>query len=194
VAQAHLPAWLPPADDTGDLSASLTQVLGSLFTDLELHATTWQRVRGSRPVPSVGQPVSPPDDRRPVDVRSMIESFQLGYRNLQEVWTRVLPPAAMVALGRLARAPADGFRMPDDLWARVVYDVALGYRLRTINRDHLLRALTPIYLGWVASFAHEVADADRDVVRRRLAAVADAFETQKPYLLARWRWPDRFTP
>ena len=124
----------------------------------------------------------------------MIESFQLGYRNLQEVWMRVLPPATMVALGRLARAPVDGFRMPDDLWARVVYDVALGHRLRTINRDHLLRALTPIYLGWVASFANEVADADRDSVRRRLAAVADAFETQKPYLLARWRWPDRFTP
>ena len=194
MAQAHLPAWLPPADDAGDLSASLTQVLGSLFTDLEQHATTWQRVRGSRPVPFVGHPMPPPDERRPVDVRSMIESFQLGYRNLQEVWTRVLPPAALVALGRLARAPADGFRMPDDLWARVVYDIALGHRLRTINRDHLLRALTPIYLGWVASFAHEVADAGRDVVRRRLAAVADAFETQKPYLLARWRWPDRFTP
>ncbi len=194
VAQAHLPAWLPPAEETGDVSTALAQVLGSLFTDLEQHATTWQKVRGSRAVPTFGQTPPPIDDRRSVDVRSMVESYQLGYRNLQEIWARVLPPATVVALGRLARTPADQFHMPDDLWARVVFDFALGHRLRTINRDHLLRAMTPAYLGWVASFARSVVDAERPVVRQRVEELCVAFETQKPYLLARWRWPDRFTP
>jgi hypothetical protein len=194
VGQAYLPAWLPPVEEAADLSSSLTQVLGSLFTDLEQHATIWQRVRGSRPVPSFGSPPPLADERRPVDVRSMIDSFQLGYRNLQEVWTRVLPPATLVALGRLARGPTDGFHMPDDLWARIVFDFALGYRLRTINRDHLLRAMTPVYLAWVAAFARDVADADRPAVRDRLERLCQAYESQKPYLLARWRWPDRFTP
>jgi hypothetical protein len=124
----------------------------------------------------------------------MVESFQLGSRNLQELWARVLPPATVVALGRLARTSPDAFRMPDDLWARTVFDFALGYRLRTLNRDHLLRALTPAYLGWVASFARDVAEADRGAVRRRVEDLCVAYETQKPYLLARWRWPDRFTP
>jgi hypothetical protein len=124
----------------------------------------------------------------------MIESFQLGFLNLREVWARVLPPATVVALGRLARAPADGFRMPDDLWARTVFDFALGHRLRTINRDHLLRAMTPLYLGWVASFALDIGEADRLAVRKRLDDLALAYETQKSYLQARWRWPDRFTP
>jgi hypothetical protein len=194
VGQAYLPAWLPPAEDSGDVSSALAQVLGSLFGDLEQHATTWQKVRGSRPVPGFGHSPPPVDERRPVDIRSMVESFQLGFRNLQEIWTRVLPPATVVALGRLARAPADQFRMPDDLWARIVFDFALGHRFRTINRDHLLRAMTPAYLGWVASFALDVADADRAAVRQRVEELCVAYETQKPYLLARWRWPDRFAP
>jgi hypothetical protein len=194
VGQAYLPTWLPPAEESADVSSSLTQVLGSLFTDLELHATTWQRVRGSRPVPGFGEPATVADERRPVDVRSMVESFQLGFRNLQEVWARVLPPATVVALGRLARAPADQFRMPDDLWARIIFDVALGFRLRTINRDHLLRAMTPVYLGWAASYARDVSEADRASVRQRLEDLCLAYESQKPYLLARWRWPDRFAP
>ncbi len=194
IGQAYLPAWLPPADDSADVSSSLTQVLGSVFTDLEVHATTWQRVRGSRPVPAFGTPGAIGDERRPVDIRSMVESFQLGFRNLQEVWARVLPPATVVALGRLARAPADQFRMPDDLWARIIFDVALGFRLRLINRDHLLRAMTPVYLGWAASFARDVSEAERAAVGRRVEDLCLAYETQKPYLLARWRWPDRFTP
>ena len=46
---------------------------------------------------------------------------------------------------------AAAFRMPDSLWARIVYDFLLAYRLRTINRGHLLGALIPLYLAWVAS-------------------------------------------
>ena len=41
--------------------------------------------------------------------------------------------------------------MADDLWVRIVYDFILAYRLRTLNRGHLLGALTPLYLAWVAS-------------------------------------------
>ena len=52
----------------------------------------------------------------------------------------------------LAAAPPESFRMDDRLWARTIYDFALGHRLRVIARDHLLRSLTPLYLGWLTSF------------------------------------------
>ena len=81
----------------------------------------------------------------------MIASFQLGYRNLQEVWSLVLSPATILELKRLTRAAAEQFRMPDELWVRVIYDFALAHRLRVMSRDHLLRSLTPLYLAWVAS-------------------------------------------
>jgi glucosylglycerate synthase len=194
VGQAGLARFLPPVEPAADVSTALAQVVGSLFEDMERHASVWQRARGSQPVATFGESVPEPDEPRAVDTRAMFESFQIGFRNLQDVWGRVLPPAALVELGRMSRAELDRFRMPDELWARVVYDFALGYRLRIINRDHLLRAMTPAYLAWVASFAREMETVDRRTARDRLERLCLAFEAEKPYLVARWRWPDRFNP
>ena len=75
-----------------------------------------------------------------------------------------------------------------------MYDFALGYRLRTLNRTHLLGALTPLYLGWVASFVNEAAANPVFDAPARQEKLARAFEEGKPYLVRRWRWPDRFNP
>jgi len=84
--------------------------------------------------------------------------------------------------------------MPDALWARMVYDFALAHRLRTIGRSHLMGALTPLYLGWVASYVQEIALLPAAEVAERQERLARAFEENKPYLVSRWRWPDRFNP
>ena len=86
--------------------------------------------------------------------------------------------------------------MPDSLWTRIVYDFILAYRLRTINRGHLLGALTPLYLAWVASHLVLTSDANPDSVapEDHIQTLAAAFEADKPYLVSRWRWPDRFNP
>lgn len=194
VAQAHVSAWRPPAEPATDVSTALAEVLGSLFDDMEHHASIWQRTRGSQAVLVVGEEAGAPDEPRDLDATPMVESFQLGFRNLQDVWGRLLPPATLVELNRLTRLAPDQFRMPDKLWARVICDFAIGHRLRTIRRDHLLRALTPVYLGWVASFVAETGQASRFAARTRIERLCLAYEAEKPYLLARWRWPDRFNP
>jgi glucosylglycerate synthase len=124
----------------------------------------------------------------------LLEPFQLGFRNLREIWALVLPPGALLELSKAHRLPPEQFRIPDELWARIVYDFALAYRLRTIGRDHLLRAMTPLYLGWVASYALEVESLEATAVQKRLERLCAAYENGKPYLLSRWRWPDRFNP
>jgi len=126
------------------------------------------------------------------DPRPMVEAFQLGQRNLQEVWSLVLPPVTLLDLKKMSRQPLESFRMEDALWARVVYDFALAYRLRTLSRGHLLGAMAPLYLGWVGSRVLEVEGATSSVARQE--QLERVFEQNKPYLLQRWRWPDRFNP
>jgi hypothetical protein len=126
------------------------------------------------------------------DPRPMVEAFQLGQRNLQEVWSLVLPPVTLLELKKLSRLPLESFRMPDTLWTRVVYDFALAYRLRTLSRGHLLGAMAPLYLGWVGSRALEVESGVP--AGQRQEQLDRAFEQNKPYLVQRWRWPDRFNP
>jgi hypothetical protein len=183
-----------PAADGVDLSTILSQTVGPLFAEMTTNAPLWQRIRGSQPVDTTGVAVTPPGDGHAADTRPMLETFQLGFRNLQEVWSLILPPVTLLELKRLARPSTDRFHMPDELWVRIVYDFALAYRLRTIGRTHLLGALTPLYLGWVASYALEVGDAGPAEAEQRLEKLARAYEEGKPYLLSRWRWPDRFNP
>jgi hypothetical protein len=75
-----------------------------------------------------------------------------------------------------------------------VYDFALAHRLRNIHRTHLFGALTPLYLGWVASYAVEINQSGIATAQQRIEQLARIYESEKPYLLSRWRWPDRFHP
>jgi hypothetical protein len=180
---------LPQPSDP-DIRAVLGLVTGSLFSDIEAKAAYWQRARRLPP------PRSSVPQRQVVDGHSdimpMIEGFRLAYSNLQEIWSLVLPPNTLLGLKRLSTVDAASFRMPENLWARIVYDFLIAYRLRTINRGHLFGALIPLYLAWVAGHINVTASgADSE---RHIEAVAAAFDADKPYLVSRWRWPDRFNP
>jgi len=178
--------------DALDLGTTMSQVVGALFADLESRADTWQRVRGSKPVQRFGElaPASAAQGSV-VDPERLMESYRLGYRELRDIWTWVLPPKTIVELGRLINAPAARFQIDDELWARIIYDFALGFRMRVLARDHLLRSLVPLYLGWFASYILQVRDLPPDAVDERVGRLGAAFEAEKPYLIARWRWPER---
>jgi glucosylglycerate synthase len=181
-----------------DLKAALALVAGSLFADIEAKASYWQR---NRPAPlkmCSGEDVRDAADSLAGfsmdthDADPLINSFRLAYGNLHEIWSLVLPPNSLLGLKKLSLMSTETFRMSDALWVRIVYDFALAHRLRTINRGHLLGALTPLYLAWVASYILQCKNAED--AQRCMEALALAFEADKPYLVSRWRWPDRFNP
>jgi glucosylglycerate synthase len=183
-----------PAPPRVGLGAALGQVLGGLFEDTGRNAQVWQRVRGSQPVALLGGPVDGAPLGADLDYRKLVESFALGLRNLQDVWSLVLAPATLLDLRRAVAAPVESFALSDQLWCRVLFDFCLGYRARTINRNHLLAAFLPLYLGWLASFVREMRDAGPGEGEDRIAQLCGVCEQQKPYLMSRWRSPDRFNP
>jgi len=194
ICQVHVGIRHPRNNDGIELSDALAQLAGPLFLDMEDNAAYWQRIRGSHEVPVFGtpEPALPPTEG--VDLQHMVDAYHLGVSNLREIWTLILPPATLLELKKLAQLPTEKFLMPDSLWARIVYDFALAHRLRNIHRSHLFGALTPLYLGWVASYAREINVAGHATAAERVEQLARAYEAEKPYLLSRWRWPDRFHP
>ncbi len=184
----------PPPQTQVDFSALFTSIAGSLFNDIESKSSFWQRARGIY-APSV-QPSSPPPIHELAaspEIHSMIETFRIAQDNLQEIWSLVLPPQSRLAVKKLSALSPDAFTMEPDLWARIVYDFALAYHLRTLNRSHLLGAMTPLYFAWVASYLRFVAD-DPSRAAHAIELTAAAFENEKSYIVSRWRWPDRFNP
>jgi glucosylglycerate synthase len=194
VCEVYVGARIYPPTDWMNISSLVAQVLSPMFLDMERNAACWQRMRASLPVPAIGDPVFVSQDAGTVDISRMVESFRLGNRDLQEIWGLVLPPSTLVELRKLSRLSLEQFRMPDELWVRIVFDFALAHRLRTINRDHLLKSMTPLYLAWVASYAHDSGTAGATASEQMLERLSVAYESSKPYLVSRWRWPDRFNP
>lgn len=181
-------------DGTAGLSALLMEGLAPVLAEMERATSVWQKIRGSAQVPVLGDPAAAAIEPVTLEHQRLFEAFQLGQRNLREVWGLVLPPSTLVELKRLANADAAGFRLPDGLWARIVFDFSLAYRTRAISRDHLMGALAPLYLGWLGSLHAELGDADAGRVEARLEQLGQQFDGEKPYLISRWRWPDRFIP
>jgi glycosyltransferase involved in cell wall biosynthesis len=177
-----------------DLSATLAQILTAVFDRADRDVIFWQKARGSEVIPLLGTRVEAANEPVKINVRQMVESFRLGYRDLLDIWGLILPPATLLEFKRLARRAEEEFRFPDEIWTRTVYDFLLGYHLRTIDRDHLLRAMTPIYLGFLASVVREMQGAGARELDERVERLCTVFETQKRYLISRWRWPDRFNP
>jgi hypothetical protein len=190
VCQAWLGAWPRPAAAADDASHVVDRVLGLVFGEMEQHAEHWQRVEGSQPLPTLGEWSPPADDPPRPRVDKLVAAFQLGVRELEPVWSAVLPPASILALRRAAARPPEEFRIDDTSWARVVYDFAVGHYARAIERRQLLRSMTPLYLGWVASFANETRDLDAAAAEERVEALCAAFESEKRRLVSRWRWPE----
>ena len=187
VCQSYLGAKIHDAKDPGaDLSAMLTQVVGSVFDLMETHSGVWSRVNHSESTPMFGFPFEVGLEPVPVDLPRMIGAFAQGCRDLQPIYAKVVTAATLEALSQAAALPAGKFILQDEIWVTVVYDFAHAYHRRVLNREHLLKSLTPLYLGWVASFASQAETENAAQVEERIEKLCLVYEQLKPSLVDHW--------
>jgi hypothetical protein len=151
------------------------------------HREAWQEAHDARAVPLIAGPATMLPDQGGPDVERMVRAFRLGLKDLLPVWEQIMPDTTLTDLYPLPFVAPDEFRFAPRLWARVVGDFAIGHHDRRLPRDHLLRALTPLYLGRVAAFLLETRDRSPAEIEQTLEEIAGAFEAEKPTLIARWR-------
>jgi hypothetical protein len=188
VCQSFLGAKIHDAKDPGsDLSAMLTQVVGSVFRLMETHASTWRAVQNSQDVPIFGFRFSVGLEPVNVNLQRMVDHFCRGLTDLGEIWDHVLQPSTVSELRSLGRLAAKEFHLPDELWVRAIYDFAVAYNVRKIHTDHLLRSLTPLYMGRVASFVAETTNSTAREVEEKIEQLCLVYEKWKPYLIERWQ-------
>ena len=177
---------------SSDLPTMIAQTLGGAFAVMDRHEDLWLEVRGSEALEMLGDPEAPlvepgAVDVEAVEVDALLEGFRLGVRDLGAIWQDILAPETFGDVLVLHPESGAAFAFPDDLWARVVYDFALGHHYGVVHRDHLLRSLVPLYLGKTAAFVLQTRRASAEVVQVAQEAVGEAFERQKPYLVEHWR-------
>lgn len=183
-----------PKDPAADLSAMLTQVMGAVFALMEVHQQTWIPLHGSKPVPLFGFQYEVGVEPVKVNVDSMIASFRQGLVDLRPIWEVMLAPETLQALTATEEMPPHAFHIPDEIWAKTVYDCAVSFHRRVLNREHLIKAMTPLYLGRTASFVVETQGLTTRETEERIERLSEAFERFKPYLLDRWGATEEVRP
>jgi len=188
ICQSFLGAKLHDAKDPGaDLSAMLQQVVGSVFRLMEEYEPVWRGHGGSRDVDLFGFRFDVGLDPIDVNVERMLGMFRRACADLAEVWSLSMSPDTRSEVLALAsKATREEFHLPDELWVRIIYDFACAHRRHRIERGHLLRSLTPLYLARVASFVLETQTLFSAEVEEKIEGLCRAYEELKPYLVASW--------
>jgi glucosylglycerate synthase len=188
ICRAGLGTRIAQPRPTGELSTVVAQAVGCIFHLMERYQETWESITRSVPVSTVGSPMQLGSGSGPINVERMVNAFRQGLRDLLPLWQLILSPETVQRVVELGMAEAEQFYFPPDLWVQVVYDFALAYHDRVVHHEHLLKALTPLYLGHTASFVIQTRPYSAEQVEQELGRLSDHFEKTKPYLVQRWRW------
>lgn len=170
-----------------DLATTVARVVGPFFELMEHHAAAWQAPRAAVTVSQRGGPAPLLAAAQEIHPERMIRACRMGLKDLLPLWEQIMPEETLGRLYPLGLLSPDEFRFPAADWARVVFDFAVAHHERRVPRDHLLRALTPLYLGRVAAFLLETRGVPPSRLPKCLDALGDAFEAERERLAARWR-------
>ena len=165
----------------------LFQVVGATFGLMEDHSAIWKTISASEPVPTWGFHYTVGLEPINVSIERMLGIFREGCVSLRAIWLDILGSGDLEAVLALAQLPDETFYFPPSLWSRLVYDFALACHLRRLPREHVIKSLTPLYLGRTASFVNEVRDLDQEGSEQVIEALCQEFEAQKSYLAVNWR-------
>lgn len=213
-----------PKDPGSDLGPMFRQVVGTILRLAIRYPDHWLSIRGSHDVPAYGfeRIIDPPP--LDVNTIRLLTEFHQGSLTLADRWREMFAPANLETLlvlaeeaGRLADTArtrlglgGDGttgsattmemadslaaFHFPDDVWARLIYDLVIAARRGDVPIEVMVAALVPIYFGRVGSFVIENRAVTTDQAEERVERQAREFELLKPYLLERWHEIDAQVP
>jgi glucosylglycerate synthase len=205
-----------PKDPGADLGPMFRQVVGTILRLADRYADHWLPIHGSHDVPAYGfeRIVDPPPLE--VNTLRLLTEFHQGSLTMAETWRRMLAPQnadTVLVLAREAGQLADAararlgvggdgaaspigtadmadalsaFHFPDDVWARLIYDLVVAARSDDLPVESMVAALVPIYFGRVGSFVIENRHASGAQAEERVERQAREFELLKPYLVDRW--------
>jgi glucosylglycerate synthase len=188
VAQSFLGAKIHDAKDPGaDLSDMLYQVVSATFDLMEGYADVWLPIQGSEPVATFGFEYTVGLEHVNANTARMLTLFREGIVNLHDIWLDILGAGDLSEVERLGALGDEEFHFPASLWTRVIYDYAIAFHKRKLPREHLIKSLTPLYLGKTAAFIIAAREMDGKEAEAEIEKLCMEFESNKNYLVTSWK-------
>lgn len=187
IVQARLGAKLHmEKDPTEHLAPMFREVVGTIFYLMSKYENYWKKVRGSEPVPIVGEPIIFRPRPFAINKAHLFDQFMAGLRLYGPVWGNIIGKNNLKMLEKLAERGADGFEFPVELWVKTIYNFAIFYQTWMLPKKRLLDIMVPLYYGRVAGIMNSTKDLTDDEFEEFIERDAQTFEEMKDYLIRKW--------
>ena len=178
-----------PKDPAASLGPMFRQVVGTVFSLMQHFESFWKKVKYSKPTSiygfGLGEVEMPP--KVEVDSQKLFQKFHEGFGQYNAIWEQALPADVYKKLLEMREMQERVFAFPTDLWARVLYDMAVGYRDKIVEHDLMLDSLIPLYYGRTFSFVKRTKRMSTKQAEEAIEQDCTTFEMTKPYLFRKWK-------
>ncbi|MFC1822534.1 glycosyltransferase [Thermodesulfobacteriota bacterium] len=178
-----------PKDPAAALGPMFREVVGTIFELMSSFDSVWTQVRYSKPTAiygfGLGEVEMPP--KVEVDSEKLIHNFSEGFTEFEEIWKQILSGDVYQKLLEMNEMSEKVFTFPTDLWARILYDMAISYRDARIDHDRMMDSLIPLYFGRTFSFVKKTKRMSTKQAEEAIEEDCMTFEMTKPYLIQRWQ-------
>jgi hypothetical protein len=121
-----------------------------------------------------------------VDTQNLLHKFHSGFEAHHGLWEEILTKDVYQKLFEIKEMKEREFNFPTDLWARVLFDMAVGYRYASLDNDLMMESLIPLYFGRTLSFVKKTRKMSIKQAEEAIEDDCMTFELTKPYLIQRW--------
>lgn len=175
-------------DPGAQLGPMFRQVTGTVFSLMAVFEDNWKRTKWSKPTAifgfGLGEVEQPPSVT--VNEDNLFRKFMEGFTTYKEIWPTTIGESNY---GKLLEVKEMGFRhfdFPTHLWVGILFDFAIAFKNRPRDREIILDALIPLYLGKTLSFVKKAENMSIQQAEELIENECMIFEEAKPYLLERW--------
>jgi len=175
-------------DPGAHLGPMFREVVGTMFSMMTHFDSFWRKIKYSRPTAiygfGLGEVEMPP--KVEVDIQNLLHKFRSGFDEYNDIWREILKKDVYRKLLEISNMKEIEFNFPTDLWARILFDMAVGYRDAIIEQDLMMDSLIPLYFGRTLSFVKKTKRMSIKEAEEAIEEDCMTFEMTKPYLLQRW--------
>lgn len=173
-------------DPSESLGPMFQQVVTTLFVLMEQNYDFWKDVKGSSPVPILGEILGAKPEVFDISLENLVEYFKTGFNHFGALWENILEKENYESIREIAASSVDDFSFPTELWCKVLYDIAVTFRNWRRNRVKLVNMTTPLYFARIAGFVNKTRNMTNEEAEEVVEEQAEKFEGAKDYLLRKW--------
>jgi hypothetical protein len=194
ICQANLGAKVHGARDPAfSLGPMYLHVLSTMFRSMTKYQDYWTKVDNFEDVKVKGTTMPWEPEPIPISVTRLVEEFNMGMAHFSSLYREIMSEDTFGRLTQIAGSEVcmpEGycdFYIPPDLWARMIYDLAVVFNCWKGDTHKLIDLSSPLYFGKVASLANRTIDLGYEETEKVIEDNMRAFENEKVYLVHRWK-------